>query len=200
MSMTLILWKSPVVDDPDEAKRLLEPWYDHGDDGAFEPSADLGIMLERLLERWPFDPEAGSEPWADGPENTGRLLDLSIRWGGDGRILADITALAKIHDLVIYDPQGPDIILPTEPIEELTKFPGFKLVDWLKIVGIIAVLGTLTFGAWLIPHWIRWPAVVIAGFFTSAAIFVLGCMIFGRQIMTSPDASADPCVEERPPL
>lgn len=200
MSMTLILWKAPVVDDPDEAKRLLEPWYHHEDDSAFEPSDDLGNFLRRLLGQWPFDPETGSEPWADGPENTGRLLDLSIRWGGDGRILADITALAKIHELVIYDPQGPDIILPTEPIDELTKFPGFKALDWLKIGAIVVALSALTYAAWLIPHWIRWPAVVIAGFFALAAWFVLVSMIFGRQIMTSDAARADPCVEAPPPL
>jgi hypothetical protein len=200
MSMTLILWKAPVTDDPDQAKRLLEPWYDREDDSAFEPSDDLDVMLERLLDRWPFDPETGSKPWADGPENTGRLLDLSISWGGDGRILADIAALARIHELVLYDPQGPDIILPTDPIEELTEFPGFKLVDWAKIGAMVAGLSTVTYGAWLIPHWIRWPAVLVTGFFAAAAWFVLGGMVFGRQIMSSDAARADPCVEEPPPL
>ena len=117
------LWKAPITDDPDEAKLLLEPWYEREDDSAFEPSEDLRIMLDRLLAQWPFDPETGTAPWADGPENTGRLLDLSISWGGDDRILADITALARIHGLVLYDPQGPDIFLPTDPIEELTDSP-----------------------------------------------------------------------------
>lgn len=188
MSMTLILWKAPVVDDPDEAKRLLDRWYEDGDDSAFEPSEDLGIMLDRLLGQWPFDPETGAAPWADGPENTGRVLDLSLRWGGDDRILADITALARIHGLVLYDPQGPDVFLPDTPIEGLTEFPGFKLVDWLKIGAMVLALSALTYAAWLIPHWIRWPAAAIAGFFAAAAWFVLGSMIFGRQIMTSDAA------------
>ncbi len=191
MSMTLVLWKAPITDDPDEAKLLLEPWYEREDDSAFEPSEDLRIMLDRLLAQWPFDPETGTAPWADGPENTGRLLDLSISWGGDDRILADITALARIHGLVLYDPQGPDIFLPTDPIEELTEFPGFKLVDWLKIGAMVLALSGITYAAWLIPHWIRWLAAVIAGFFALAAWFVLGCMIFGRQIMTSDAARRD---------
>ena len=38
MSMTLILWKAPVLDDPDDAKSLLEPWYERDDDSAFAPS------------------------------------------------------------------------------------------------------------------------------------------------------------------
>ena len=179
MSMTLILWKAPAVGDPDEAKALLEPWYETEDDSAFEPSDDLGIVL---------------------PHNTGRLLDLSIRWGGDDRILADITALARIHELVLYDPQGPDVFLPTDPIEELTEFPGFKLFDWLKIGAMVAALSALTYAAWLIPHWIRWPAVIVVGFFAAAAWFVLVTMLFGRQIMESPAANADPCAHDRPPL
>jgi hypothetical protein len=200
VSYTLILWKAPVTDDPDEANRLLRPWYDAGDDSSFEPSEELAIVLRRLLDRYPFDPESGSPPWADGPENTGRLLDLSIRWGGDNRILADITALARIHELVLYDPQGPDVFLPTDPIEELTEFPGFRLGDWLKIGGMVAVLSGITYAAWLIPHWIRWPAVVVAGFFALAAWFVLIAMIFGRQIVNSDAARADPCAGDQPPL
>jgi hypothetical protein len=200
MSMTLILWKAPVIDDPDEAKALLGPWYETEDDSAFEPSDDLEMVLERLLQRWPFDPDADSPPWADGPHNTGRLLDLSIRWGGDDRILADITALARIHELVLYDPQGPDIFLATDPIEEPTEFPGFKLFDWLKIGAMVAALSALTYAAWLIPHWIRWPVVIVVGFFAAAAWFVMITMLFGRQIMESPAASANPCADDRPPL
>jgi hypothetical protein len=33
MSMTLILWKAPVVDDPDEAEKRLGAWYETGDEG-----------------------------------------------------------------------------------------------------------------------------------------------------------------------
>jgi hypothetical protein len=36
MSMTLILWKAPVVDDPDEAQKLLSALYETGDDSGFE--------------------------------------------------------------------------------------------------------------------------------------------------------------------
>ena len=86
---------------------------------------------------------------------------------------------------------GPGHFLPTDPIEELTEFPGFKLVDWLKIGAMVLALSGITYAAWLIPHRIRWLAAVIAGFFALAAWFVLGCMIFGRQIMTSDAARRD---------
>jgi hypothetical protein len=182
--MTLILWKAPVVDDPDVAAELLQPYYDREDDSAFEASDDLDTALQRLLERYPFDPETDSAPWADRPELTGRLLSLSIRWGGDDRILADIMALARIHDLVLYDPQGPDIFLPTASIEQLPATPPIKPAIWFKILAMVAVLSALTYAAWLIPvGWLRWPAVLIAGFFAAAAIFVLGCMVVAPQIM-----------------
>jgi hypothetical protein len=178
MSMTLILWKAPVVDDPDEAKALLTPWYINGDDSAFEPSSELAAMLDKLLRNYPYDPQSDSSPWAEEPENTGRLLDLSIRWGGDGRILADITALARLHDLVLYDPQGPDVFLSTDPIEELTEIPPPTAWEWFKSLAIPAALLALTYAAWLIPiGWIRWPAVIVAGFFLAAGLFVSGLMI-----------------------
>jgi len=217
MSMTLILWKAPVVDDPDEAKRLIDAWCETEDDSAFEPSDDIARVADELRRRWPYrllsneetvarmseeeraqySPEALKEiigvdqpegsPWADLPFwESDRLLVLDIRWGADDEVGAVIYALARTCELVLYDPQGPDVFLPTDPIEELTEFPGFKLGDWLRIGAMVAALSGLTYAAWMIPHWIRWPAVVIAGFFAAAAWFVLVAMMFGRQIMESP--------------
>lgn len=39
--MTLVLWKSPVADDPDAAGALLGPYVESGDESAFAPCADL---------------------------------------------------------------------------------------------------------------------------------------------------------------
>ena len=218
MSMTLILWKAPVVDDSDEAKKLLEPWYQSEDDSAFEPSPDIAEVADELRRLYPYRVLTNEEtvaamyeeerreyslealkeirgvehdgPWADLPfDQSERLLALDIRWSADPRVFADITALARVCGLVLYDPQGPDIILPTDPIEELTEFPGFKLVDWLKIGAMVAALSAVTYAAWLIPiGWLKWPAVVVAGFFALAAWFVLVAMMFGRRIMESGDA------------
>ena len=52
--MTLILWKAPVVDDPDEAARLLQPWYDSEDESAFEPSADIATVADELRRLYPY--------------------------------------------------------------------------------------------------------------------------------------------------
>ena len=216
--MTLILWKAPVVDDPDEASRLLEPWYESEDESAFEPSADIAKVADELRQLYPYreltneetvaamseeerqqyTPEAlgeirgveGGEPWADLPfYQTDRLLALEVRWGADDAVIAAVVALARKYELVLFDPQGPDVFLPTDPIEELTDIPEPTLWEWFKGIAIAAVLVGATYAAWLIPYgWLRWPAVIILGFLALAAIFVVGCMIFGRQIMEKAEA------------
>jgi len=227
--MTLILWKAPVVDDPGEAARLLKPWYDSEDDSAFEPSPEIAILADELRRLHPYRmlsneetvarmseeqrrqyrPEAlkeviGAESegsWGDLPfYQSDRLLALDLRWGADDKAIAAIYVLARKLGLVLYDPQGPDVFLPSDPLDEAMEFPGFGFVDWLKIGAIVLALSGLTYAAWLIPHWIRWPAVVVAGFFAAAAWFVLVTMIFGRQIMESPAARAAPCVDDQSPL
>ena len=176
--MTLILWKAQVVADPDEAKSLLTPWYVTDDESAFTPSGDLRAVYDILLKQYPFDWDRGSDPWADPPQVSDRMLVLSIRWGTQIPVLADITALARKFDLVLYDPQGPDVFLSTDPIEELTEIPPPTAWEWFKSLAIPAVLLALTYAAWLIPiGWIRWPAVIVAGFFLAAGLFVSGLMI-----------------------
>ena len=204
MSMTLILWKAPVVDDPDEAKALLKPWYEHGDDSAFEPSVDIARLADQLRTRWPDDFEAEAPdncPWADMPfEQSDRLLAIHIRWGADDVAIAAIYVLAKKHGLILYDPQGPDIFLPTDPIDP-GPVPPPAASEWLKACAIAAVLVGLTYAAWLIPiGWLRWPAVIVAGFFAAAALFVVGAMIAGALGIVDVDGPLRPCHEDEAPL
>jgi hypothetical protein len=231
MSMTLILWKGPVVDDPGEAQSLTEAWYEAGDDSAFEPSPDIARVADELRRRWPYrelsnaetvarmseeerrqySPEALKEirgidepersPWADLPfEQSDRLLALDIRWSADDEVVAAITALARKYELVLYDPQGPDVFLPTDPIDT-GPTPPPTLMDWLKIVAIGAFLCGLTYAAWLIPIGsLKWPAVVVAGFFASAGLFVLGAMIAATLGFIDVDEGRKSCQKDEPPL
>jgi hypothetical protein len=230
--MTLILWKAPVVDDADEAKRLTEAWYKTEDGSAFEPSEDIAKVADELRRRWPYrelsneetvarmseeerrqysedalkelwgvDVEEGS-PWADLPFwQSERLLALDIRWSADDEVVAAIYALARKYELVLYDPQGPDVFLPTDPIEDLTEEPRPTAKDWLTIVAICAFLLALTYAAWLIPiGWIRSPAVIVAGFFAAAGLFVLGGMIAAALGFIDLNEGRKPCAEDKPPL
>ena len=232
MSMTLILWKAPIVNDPDEARALTEAWYESGDDSAFEPSKDIAIVAdelrrlypyrrlsseesvarmsveerqqyseEALKEIWGVDVDEGS-PWADLPfEQSDRLLSLDIRWGADDAAVAAIVALARKYELVLYDPQGPDVFLPTDPIEDLTEVPPPTFRDWFTIIAICAFLIALTYAAWLIPiWWLKWPAVIVAGFVAAAGLFVLGGMIAAILGFIDVNEGRKPCTDDKPTI
>lgn len=207
MSMDLYLWKSPVTGDPDEAAALLDRHLG-GDAKVFEPSTDIARVSDELCRLYPFrllsnaetlaamsEEERGhytaeelaqlrhiegGEPWADLPfDQSDRLLVLSVRWGADDRVLDDIVRLGREHELVIYDPQGPSVYLPDDP-EEQQPVPPPTLADAAKMLVMAAGLVALTYAAWLIPiGWIRWPAVVIAGFVAAAGLFVLWLTVGG---------------------
>jgi hypothetical protein len=84
--MTLILWKGPVVDEPDDAARLLAPYYERSDDTVFESSLGLAKVSNELRRRYPAV-ERG--PWADDlpPKEVDRVLVLEIRWSADAAVL-----------------------------------------------------------------------------------------------------------------
>jgi hypothetical protein len=202
--MTLILWKAPVVDDADEAKALTEAWYQSEDDSAFEPSEDIARVADQLRSRWPDsyeDRPPENCPWSDMPFwQSDRLLALHIRWGADDAAIAAIYVLAKKHGLVLYDPQGPDVFLPGDPLDS-GPTPRPTAWEWFKVFAMAAVLVGLTFAAWQIPvGWLRWPALIVAGFFAAAGLFVLGAMIAGALGWINPDGRPGPCQDDAPPL
>ena len=182
MSMTLILWKAPVVDDPDEAKLLLEPYYDHEDDSAFQPSADLAKVSTELLRRFP---DADDGPWADSPpEETDRILLLSIRWGAENAVIDAIVELAREHELVLYDPQGPDITLPSDPVEA-GPVPPPRLVDYLTFVLMgLGAAGVFWLGWRIDVPVLDWILMIIGGFFLSVIVFLLGILVLGPKDKT----------------
>jgi hypothetical protein len=179
MSMTLLLWKAPVVVDADEAERLLQPYYDRGDDSAFEPSAAIATVSNELLRRFP---EAGHGPWADTPpEQTDRLLLLSIRWGADDAVIDAIVELAREHQLVLYDPQGPDVTLPTDPVDS-GPIPGPTLFDHVKILGIgLAAAGVFWLGWRIDVPVLEWVLMISGGFVVTVVVFLLGIFMFGPK-------------------
>ena len=204
MSMTLILWKAPVVDDPDEAQALLQTWYETEDDSAFEASDDIARVAEALRSRWPDeydDSPPENCPWSDMPFwQSERLLALHIRWCADDAAIAAIYVLAKKHELVLYDPQGPDVFLPSDPLEP-GAIPKPTAWEWFKSFAIPVVLIGLTYAAWQIPIGsIRWPAVIVAGFVAAAGLFVLYLMIAAALGFIDADERPAPCKDDARPL
>lgn len=55
-------------------------------------------------------------------------------------------------------------------------------LEFLKSLAMAAIIGGLTYAAWLIPiAWIRWPAVAVGLFLTAAALFVFYAMLAGAR-------------------
>jgi hypothetical protein len=177
--MTLVLWKAPVVIDPDEAERLLQPYYDRGDDSAFESSADIATVSTELLRRFP---EAADGPWADSPpEQTDRLLLLSIRWRAGDAVIDAIVQLAREHELVLYDPQGPDITLPDDPLESGAISPP-RLIDYAKVLGMgLAGAGVFWLGWRIDVPVLNWVLMIAGGFLVTVVVFLLGILMFGPK-------------------
>ena len=137
MSMTLYVWKGPVIDDADEAARLVDRYAEgEGDRSVFEPSEVLAELEAELVRRYP-DTESG--PWADGPPYaTDRLLIITVRWSADGAALDAITELARERGLVLYDPQGPDVGLVPDPAERQPD-PELRFRDYAWLVPMFAI-------------------------------------------------------------
>jgi hypothetical protein len=153
--------------------------------------------LAQLRESGSYDQGKGG-PWADLPfEQSDSLLMLSIRWSAHDGVLDDIVRIGRERELVIYDPQGPSLYLPTDPVDEPAEQTRATVGDWIAIVAMCAFLLGLTYAAWLIPiGWLKWPAVVIAGFVAAAGLFVLGGMIAAALGFIDVDEGRAGCAED----
>jgi hypothetical protein len=157
--------------------------------------------LAQLRESGSYTQGKGG-PWADLPfEQSDSLLQLSIRWSAHDGVLDDIVRIGRERELLIYDPQGPSLYLPTDPVQEPAEEARATAGDWISIIAICAFMLGLTYAAWLIPiGWLRWPAVIVAGFVAAAGLFVLGGMIAAVLGFIDVNEGRQACAEEKPPL
>jgi len=157
--------------------------------------------LAELLESGSYtQPEEG--PWSEIPfHQTDNLLVLNIRWSADNKVLDDIVRIGRERELVIYDPQGPSVYLPTDPIDEPSEVSPPTAFEWFKILAICTFLLALTYAAWLIPiGWLRWPAVIVAGFIAAAGLFVLALMIAGVTGIIDVNEGRKGCAPDKRPI
>jgi hypothetical protein len=156
--------------------------------------------LAQLREAGSYTQGKGG-PWADLPfEQSDSLLQLSIRWSAHDGVLDDIVRIGRERDLVIYDPQGPSVYLPDDPLES-GPIPPPTPWEWVKTFLIPAFLVALTWAAWQIPiGWIRWPAVIVAGFLASTGLFVLVLAIGAALGFIDVDETPTSCNTDEAPL
>ncbi len=178
MSMTLILWKTPVVDDPDEAKALLAPYVESEDESSFAPSTDLTLLTDALFGLYPYD-ESDESPWSDPPMLSDRIVALDIRWGADNAVLDTILQLAREHELVLFDPQGPDIHCPPWAADDSEHGPRAPTPgEYVRTLALGAVGVLLVVGGWVasIPV-LSWLLIAVGGFVAILAVLFLAVAI-----------------------
>lgn len=176
VSITLILWKAPIVDHPDEAARLLGPYYERGETSAFESSPDISRVSNELRRRFP-DSERG--PWADGlpPTEVDRVLRLAIRRSADASVVNEIVELARTYDLVVYDPQGPAFYLPHQVVARPIPRPSVGVYLRVIVMGLAAA-SVFVLGWRIQVPVLDWILMIAGGFFLTVILFLLCLMIF----------------------
>jgi hypothetical protein len=135
--MDLYVWRAPRVTETDDADRLVRS----EDESVFESSA----AVERFYAK---PPEAFTEEELEGrPDSVGRLAHgtdrlvwLSMRWSANDEHLDGIVELARRHDLVLYDAQGPSFHSPPGENEDAAYVP--TIGEYVRGV-IIAAFGVL---------------------------------------------------------
>ena len=175
---SVALWKAPVVREADEAETLLRPYEQRDDDSAFEPSADVAAVSNELLRRFP-DSESEDGPWEAPPYQTDRVLNVTIGGVDDDdfdTVMNAIVELAREYRLVLYDREGPNVVLPDDPPPEPDQ--PMTLVDHVKmfaLFGGVGLAGAAVF--WLgwrieVPV-LDWLLMIVGGFFALLPVFWL---------------------------
>ena len=176
MSMDLYLWKAPVIDDADQARTLVDR-YHAGEKAVFESSGDIAAMANELRGAFSDDPDDFASddcPWASLPfEEDDRLLALNLRWSADNAVLDTIIALAKTYDLVVYDPQGPDVYRALDlqdAVEDDTPlgFGAYALAFGTALLGLLLIAG-----GWVLDVPVLGWLLVLVGLFVFGVGFTL---------------------------
>jgi hypothetical protein len=118
MSYDLAFWAGDAPADDDEATQeyerrsgVLENLLSEDGAADFEPPVPaMRAFLTELLERFPPLDESSDDDnvWATGPEPgdiSGDFAYLTMTYPGSERAYETVTAMARRHGLVCYDPQ-----------------------------------------------------------------------------------------------
>lgn len=167
MSFDLIAWKTPRVTSDEEAVQLARRFFDRDEDPTlFGKSEDVLHFYDELLERYP-DEAHGAPEWFVPSDRSDRVVTLEVRRGAPDEVVDGIVGLARKHDLVLYDPQGPTVHSPVlpEPPEDIPGQVRQALIGG-GIGLVILYMGTL------IPYkTLSWPLIGAGAFIAVMAVY-----------------------------
>jgi hypothetical protein len=89
--------------------------------------------------------------------------------------------LAREHELVVYDPQGPDVHLASDPIESRPIPPPRLGAYFTFLLMGLAAAGVFLLGSRIDVPVLDWILMITGGFFFSVVVFLLGILLFGPK-------------------
>ena len=117
MSFDLAVWfeSAPITNEEATQKYLR---FAEGDVADASEHPGVERFLEELSARYPdldelADEQIDDSPWSCGFDRSGAHVLMCMRWGVPKEVLDLIAALAEEHGLVLYDPQGSEVHLPS---------------------------------------------------------------------------------------
>jgi hypothetical protein len=176
MSFDLIVWKEPAVTTEEEAGSLVHRFHESGDPSVFHASEEVLHFYDELLQRCPAlesfdddDSRAAGSPWSVTPPRSDRVIELNIRWRAPDAMVDTMVELARKHQLVMYDPQGPSLHSPVAD-DEPPDIAG--QVKQALIAGALGLL--LIVAGTLIPiRVLGWPIIGVGGFLVLMTVYTL---------------------------
>jgi hypothetical protein len=173
VSFTLIAWKLPAVKTEDEAIEVVRKFYASDSVGnldVFEPSDDVLRFYDELMAHHTALGVHGDEKLRfETPERSDRVIELDLPWSTPDAELETIVRLARKHDLVLYDPQGPTLHSPAEGGQ--TVDTGAELRSALR--GGIAGAVVAVAGFYVPLRFLGWLMTAAGGFVAVMAVYTL---------------------------
>ena len=117
MSFDLAVWFEPAsITNEEAAQKYLRLAEGDVADATEHPGVER--FLQELSARYPDldelpEEEIDDSPWSCGFDRSGAHILMCMRWSVSTEVLDLIAALAEKHGLVLYDPQGSEVHLPS---------------------------------------------------------------------------------------
>jgi hypothetical protein len=120
MSFDLFVWDPPGTVSDDQVRACYErvaAGEEGESDGAVGESERINAFFAELTSKYPLLDDLGEDvandsPWSDGPHRADRWVTMLIRFSAPETVATLIEKLARVHGLLLLDPQDGSVYRP----------------------------------------------------------------------------------------